>query len=331
VTNLLFEFRTFSLTNTCNSLLSLSRVIHALSLPVKKRPKHISFRDAKLTRILQPHLLGNACMAILCCVSASSLHLEETRSTLRFAASAKLIEMKPTVNEVVDHQSVLKKLQIELAETKDALHKLQIRSDVNDSKGQSVSVVPVSDALLSMSKPESMRIDLPTESGSAEDGLGHIIEDPQGMTLQTPILGDSESKPEEVPPISEVWFSMGSAHKKCCGDLTTRLVQTEKRSKYLEEKLEATNDLVRTLVCELEKARRNNVDCNQGSRASKDRFGALEEQDGMSNDGEFAVMRRQYLQMKFAIYACLLFYTLGQTEKFVAALIFFWLSQELVN
>jgi hypothetical protein len=317
------------LSNACNSLLSLSRVIHALSLPAKKRPKHISFRDAKLTRILQPHLLGNACMAILCCASASSLHLEETRSTLRFAASAKLIEMKPTVNEVVDHQSLLKKLQIELAETKDALQKLQNRSDVDDRKGQSVSVLPVSDLLLSTRKRESMRTDLPTESGSAGDGLGQIIEDPQGMPLQTPILGDSESKPQEVPPVLEVWFSTGSAHKKCCGDLTTRLVQTEKRSKYLEEKLEATNDLVRTLVYELEKARRNN--CNQGSQASKDRVCALEEQDGMSNDGEISAMRRQYLQMKHAIYLGLLFYTLGQSERFVVVVIYFWLSQELIN
>ena len=260
-------------------------------------------------------------MAILCCVSASSLHLEETRSTLRFAASAKLIEMKPTVNEVVDHQSLLKKVQIELAETKDALQKLQNRSDVDDSKGQSISVVPLSDLLLSTRKRESIRTDLPTESGSAGDGF-----DPPGIPLQTPILGDSESKPEEVPPISEVWFSTGSAHKKCCGDLTTRLVQTEKRSKHLEEKLEATNDLVRTLVFELEKARRNNVDCNQGYQASKDRVGALEEQGEMNNDGEFSVMRRQHLHMKYAIYLGLLFYTLGQTEKFVAAIIYFWMS-----
>jgi hypothetical protein len=290
---------------------------------MKKRPKHISFRDAKLTRILQPHLLGNACMAILCCVSASSLHLEETRSTLRFAASAKLIEMKPTVNEVVDHQSLLKKLQIELAETKAALQKLQSqnRSDINDRECQSASAVPVSDLLLSMSERESMRTDLLTESGSIGDGLGPIIEDSQWMPLPTPTLGDSESKTGETPPISEVCFSVGSAHN---GDLTTRFVQTDKRSKYLEEKLEATNDLVRTLVCELEKSRRNNV-------ASKDRVGAMEEQDGMSNNGEFSVLRRQYLQMKHAIYLGLLFYTLGQSEKCVATIVFFWLSQELVN
>jgi hypothetical protein len=258
-------------------------------------------------------------MAILCCVSASSLHLEETRSTLRFAASAKLIEMKPTVNEVFDHQALLKKLQLELAETKDALQKLQNRSDVDNSKGQSAAVEPVSDPLLSIPvlKRESMRSqtifpDLLTESGSIGDGPSQKQED-SNWILQTPILGDSE-----VPPVSEVRFSMGSTQKKCCEDMITRLVQTEKRSKYLEQKLEATNDLVRTLVGELEKARRNNMDSKQGSQVSKYR-----DREGQDKGG-FSVM-------KYAIYLGLLFYILGQTDKFLAAVIFIWLSQELVN
>jgi hypothetical protein len=260
-------------------------------------------------------------MAILCCVSASSLHLEETRSTLRFAASAKLIEMKPTVNEVVDDQALLKKLRIELAETKDALLKLQNRSNVDSSKGQSVSVVPVADLLLSIP-------DLLTESESTGGGLGKRIKDSNLMPLQTPILDDSESKHEE-PPIKEVWFSMGSAQKKCCGDLAAQLVQAERRSKYLEETLTSTNDLVGTLVYELEKSRRNSVDSSQGSQVPRDRVGALGEQAGMSNEGEVSV-RRQYLLMKYVIYLGLLFNALGQTDKFLAACIFLWLSQELV-
>jgi hypothetical protein len=262
-------------------------------------------------------------MAIMCCVSASSLHLEETRATLRFAASAKLIEMKPTVNEVFDDQALLKKLKIELAETKDALQKLQIRGNVESSKGQSTSAVPVADLLLPIRKRESMRAqttspDLLTESESTRGGLGKKKEDSNWIPLQTPILDDSESKHEELPPVSEVWFSMGSAHKKCCGDLAAQLVQAEKRSKYLEEKLDATNDLVGTLVYELERARRN---------SQRDRVGAFGEQDGMSNESEVSV-RRQYFLMKYVIYLGLLFNALGQSDKFLAACIFIWLSQE---
>jgi centromeric protein E len=47
------------------SLLSLSRVIHALS----ERGAHVSFRDSKLTRLLQPSLSGNAKMAVVCCIT----------------------------------------------------------------------------------------------------------------------------------------------------------------------------------------------------------------------------------------------------------------------
>ena len=55
------------------SLLSLSRVIHALSQP----GAHVNFRDSKLTRLLQPSLCGNAKMSIVCCVTPADRYLEE--------------------------------------------------------------------------------------------------------------------------------------------------------------------------------------------------------------------------------------------------------------
>jgi hypothetical protein len=107
------------------SLLSLSSVIHSLSLPEKKRPKHINYRDSKLTRILQPHLSGNAEMAVLCCASPSRAFVEETRTTLKFAARAKLIQMKPKVNEVHDDNALIKKLRDELAAARGALENMK--------------------------------------------------------------------------------------------------------------------------------------------------------------------------------------------------------------
>jgi centromeric protein E len=104
------------------SLLSLSQVVHALSLPQDKRPKYISFRNSKLTRILQPHLQGNAAIAVLCCISMHKEHVEESKSTLKFAADAKRIAVRPVVNIVVDnHEALISNLQQELAEAKKAL------------------------------------------------------------------------------------------------------------------------------------------------------------------------------------------------------------------
>jgi len=108
----------------CFSLLSLSQVIHALSLPPKKRPKFINYRNSKLTRILQPHLSGNAVLAVLCCATPARANLEETRGTLKFGASAKRIQMKPVVNEVVDDKALIQKLKKELQEAQAAIKAL---------------------------------------------------------------------------------------------------------------------------------------------------------------------------------------------------------------
>ena len=59
-------------------------------------------------------------MAIICCTTPSELYLEETRSTLLFAKRAKLVKTKPIVNEVLDANSMIKKLQKELARAKKA-------------------------------------------------------------------------------------------------------------------------------------------------------------------------------------------------------------------
>jgi centromeric protein E len=97
------------------SLLSLSRVIHALSQP----GAHVSFRDSKLTRLLQPSLSGNAKMSVVCCITPAEKYLEETRSTLQFASRAKLVKTHAVVNEVLDEVAALKRLKKELEELKE--------------------------------------------------------------------------------------------------------------------------------------------------------------------------------------------------------------------
>jgi len=107
------------------SLLSLTQVIHQLSLPPKKRPKHINYRDSKLTRILQPHLSGNAAISIICCCTPAKKMVEETRSTLKFAYNAKRIKLRPQVNEIVDDKVLIENLKKELTATKMKLQDLK--------------------------------------------------------------------------------------------------------------------------------------------------------------------------------------------------------------
>ncbi|GIY30588.1 centromere-associated protein E [Caerostris extrusa] len=98
--------------NINQSLLGLSRVIRQLS---ENENQFISYRDSKLTRILQNSLGGNALTAIICTITSACL--EETISTLK---------NKPQVNEVLNEQALLKqyankikKLTAELEATKE--------------------------------------------------------------------------------------------------------------------------------------------------------------------------------------------------------------------
>jgi len=108
-----------------DSLLALSLVITQLSLPKKKQPPFINYRDSKLTRILQPHLSGNAAMAIVCCASPYKKEVEATRQTLKFAQNAKRIKLKPTVNEIVDEKVLIENLKKELHDARLRIQELE--------------------------------------------------------------------------------------------------------------------------------------------------------------------------------------------------------------
>ncbi|XP_059220425.1 centromere-associated protein E [Stomoxys calcitrans] len=92
------------------SLLFLSNVIKRLS--ENEDHKYISYRDSKLTRILQDSLGGNALTAIICTIKPTAI--EETQSTLNFALRAKSIKNKPQVNETVSDATMMKRMEREL-------------------------------------------------------------------------------------------------------------------------------------------------------------------------------------------------------------------------
>jgi len=109
------------------SLSVLSRVIEALGTvdqPFRILPP---FRESKLTRILQPSLSGNAKLVMICCGTPSTLYAEKTRSTLHFAARAKLVKTNARVNEILDDKTMIRRLQKELAAARRAMAKCDIK------------------------------------------------------------------------------------------------------------------------------------------------------------------------------------------------------------
>ena len=109
------------------SLLALSTVISKLA---DESDGHISYRDSKLTRILQPSLGGNSRTAIICTITPDDEFYEETVGTLKFGSRAKTIKNRPVVNEHVSTETLLKRSKIEIENLKKQIEQLK-SSDAN--------------------------------------------------------------------------------------------------------------------------------------------------------------------------------------------------------
>jgi len=79
--------------NINKGLLALANVIQALSSATSiLSEKHIPYRQSKLTRFLQDSLGGNSHTVFVACVSPAYRNLEETITTLKYAARARNIK-----------------------------------------------------------------------------------------------------------------------------------------------------------------------------------------------------------------------------------------------
>jgi len=130
--------------NINKSLLTLSRVITALGEPQSSStPTHIGYRDSKLTRVLQPTLSGNAKLAFVCCVTASGLFLEETKSTLKFAQRIKHVKTTSKINlKAANKSDIIKRMQEDLDDTKRSLSESmdRVRALENQNKGLKATI-----------------------------------------------------------------------------------------------------------------------------------------------------------------------------------------------
>ena len=90
------------------SLLILGNCIQSLISP---NAKYVSYRDSKLTRILQESLGGNAKTSLIVTISPSGYNSEETLSSLNFGLRAMKVQNKPVINRTQDYQALCYKLQ----------------------------------------------------------------------------------------------------------------------------------------------------------------------------------------------------------------------------
>lgn len=103
-------------------LASLGKVISQLS---SRQPgSHVSYRDSKLTRLLQDSLGGNAITYMIACVTPAEFHLSETLNTVQYAAQARAIQSKPEIQRVsddADKQATIDRLRAEVQFLRDQI------------------------------------------------------------------------------------------------------------------------------------------------------------------------------------------------------------------
>ncbi|XP_022897116.1 kinesin-like protein KIN-12F isoform X3 [Olea europaea var. sylvestris] len=109
--------------NINKSLSTLGHVIMVLVDVAHGRPRHIPYRDSRLTFLLQDSLGGNSKTMIIANVSPSICCASETLNTLKFAQRAKLIQNNAVINEdssrdVVSLQHQIRLLKEELSALK---------------------------------------------------------------------------------------------------------------------------------------------------------------------------------------------------------------------
>ncbi|KAF2661270.1 kinesin-domain-containing protein [Lophiostoma macrostomum CBS 122681] len=110
-------------------LASLGKVISQLSS--RSHGSHVSYRDSRLTRLLQDSLGGNAITYMIACVNPAEFHLSETLNTVQYAQRARAIQVKPQIQQVhddSDKQAVIDRLRAEVQFLRDQI-RLSERTD----------------------------------------------------------------------------------------------------------------------------------------------------------------------------------------------------------
>jgi hypothetical protein len=103
-------------------LASLGKVISQLSS--RSHGSHVSYRDSRLTRLLQDSLGGNAITYMIACVNPAEFHLSETLNTVQYAQRARAIQSKPQIQQVSDDsdkQAAIERLRAEVQFLRDQI------------------------------------------------------------------------------------------------------------------------------------------------------------------------------------------------------------------
>ena len=117
------------------SLSFLEQVIIALNEKDKGNRIHIPYRNSLMTTILKDSLGGNCKTVLIANVSSNVEYLDETMSTMRFAARCAKVQNEIIRNEQLDLNMLVSKLQSENKELRKQLAELRCSSNNSNDNG----------------------------------------------------------------------------------------------------------------------------------------------------------------------------------------------------
>ncbi|KDB21714.1 hypothetical protein H109_06363 [Trichophyton interdigitale MR816] len=195
-------------------LASLGKVISQLSS--RQQGAHVSYRDSKLTRLLQDSLGGNAITYMIACVTPPEFHLSETLNTVQYAQRARAIQSKPRIQQITDEsdkQAVIERLKAEVAFLRQQIRNAdggerdrraltpQERSDRQNERERELQnhLLDVQESYTALSQRHAKLISELTKSSSTDPANGGGIDDGGDASMER--LKRSHSFAESVEQV----------------------------------------------------------------------------------------------------------------------------------
>ncbi|TKX22591.1 kinesin motor domain-containing protein 4 [Elsinoe australis] len=165
-------------------LASLGKVISQLSS--RSQGAHISYRDSRLTRLLQDSLGGNAITYMVACINPAEFHLSETLNTVTYAQRARAIQSKPQIQQTLsdaDKTAMIDRLKAEIASLREIVGRdsptkttITMRSDTkaNELQDQLISMQENYNALSQRHEKMIAELGLSTNDLNPDD-MGQVF------------------------------------------------------------------------------------------------------------------------------------------------------------
>ena len=235
------------------SLLVLGNCIQSLT---DSKSTHVSYRDSKLTRILQESLGGNAKTSLIVTVSPSTYNAEETISSLNFGLRAMKVQNKPMINKTEDYQAQCFKLQEDYDKLMDSYSKLKIDYD---NVVEENNKLKNSEVYLDLQR-QSLKMKLGEEGGKSGSGRNKTIKESDHQNE----IEDLKSKfSEEIKKMEKFYEDViknkDDEHDKMLKEIDDTLVKKENEidmlkasNEELQYKFDTISDSVNDITKENE-------------------------------------------------------------------------------